>query len=85
MKCEIAKNNPLLMDEAIKHYLYKKRLFTFKSLWNDEEPYPKDELIQCLAVRIEKVKALMAILPTIGNELTLKRLENVYKQLTKQP
>lgn len=83
MKCEIAKNNPLLMDEAIKHYLDKKSLFTFKSLWNDEEPYPKDELIQCLKARIDKVKVLMLVLPTISNEMALIRLEKAYKKLTK--
>ncbi|MCT8759976.1 hypothetical protein [uncultured Actinobacillus sp.] len=83
MKCEIAKNNPVLMDEAIKHYLTgNKTTFTFESLWNDKEPYPKKELLKCLKIRIEKVEKLFSALPTIGNEMTLKALKKKYKELT---
>lgn len=84
MKCEIAKNNPVLMDLAIEYYLGgNKKTFTFMSLYDDFEPYPKKELIQCLKARIEKIEALFFTLPTVGNELALKKLKKAYKILAK--
>lgn len=84
MKCEIAKNNPVLMDLAIQHYLGgNKTTYTFMSLWNDEEPYPKKELIKCLKMRLEKVEALTLALPTIGNTVSLNKLQKAYEELTK--
>lgn len=85
MKCEIAKNNPLIMDLAIEHYISgNKTTFTFMSLWSDEEPYSKKELIKCLKERIKKIEALILVLPTIGNEMTLKRLNKALNILNKQ-
>ncbi|QGM81723.1 hypothetical protein A6A10_08725 [Otariodibacter oris] len=46
------------MNSAIAHYLDKskrlgKPLFTFVSLWSDEEPYTLDELLMLIDERIE--------------------------------
>ncbi len=59
MKCEIAKMNTLLIQHAFNHYYtYRnKDTFTFKSLYNDEEPYPIEELITCLATHIQILEA----------------------------
>ena len=82
MKCEAAKNNPLIMDQAIQFYLANpKGIFTFMSLWNDNEPYSKQELKICLNSRINKLKALFSVLPTIDTELSLKRLLKQKEQL----
>lgn len=49
MKCEIAKMNTLLIQHAFDYYAAgNKNVFTFKSLYNDEEPYPLEELILAL-------------------------------------
>ncbi|GAB1669192.1 TPA: hypothetical protein ACU21B_000574 [Mannheimia haemolytica] len=75
MKCEFAKTNPLIIKQAVEFYLKnKKGLFTFVSLWNDEEPFPKDELLICLDVWIKQLKELHSTAPTIETELTLKNL-----------
>ncbi|WGE57666.1 hypothetical protein [Actinobacillus equuli] len=58
MKCEIAKMNTVLIQHAFNHYTAgNKNVFTFKSLYNDEEPYPLEELITCLATHIQILEA----------------------------
>lgn len=57
MNCITAKMNNVLMDLAIEHYLDKTKrtetpVFTFMSLWNDDEPYPLDEVLFCLEERM---------------------------------
>lgn len=57
MHCLIAKTNPALMEQAIKHYLDQEKArritpFTFESLYSDSEPYPLNELLITLAARI---------------------------------
>ena len=47
MKCTIAKNNELLLKQAIQHYRKSSQIFTFMSLYDDNEPYPIDELLKC--------------------------------------
>ena len=46
MKCTIAKHNSLLLQQAIQHYRKSHQVFTFMSLYSDNEPYPIDEVIQ---------------------------------------
>lgn len=46
MNCIEAKNN--LLNLAIKHYQKSSKLYTFISLFNDEEPYPIEEVISIL-------------------------------------
>lgn len=61
MKSQIAKQNPVLMQQAIKHYLNNAKgketpVFTFMSFYDDSEPYPLAELITCLEARIEALE-----------------------------
>ena len=48
MKCTIAKNNLFLLKQAIQHYRKSSQIFTFMSLYSDDEPYPIDGVIQVL-------------------------------------
>lgn len=52
MKCAIAKHNELLLQQAIQHYRKSHQIFTFMSLYSDNEPYPIDEVIQVLEQRL---------------------------------
>lgn len=56
MKCTIAKNNLFLLKEAIQHYKKSSQLFTFISLYSDNEPYPIDEVIQVLEQRLVAIQ-----------------------------
>jgi len=56
MKCTIAKNNELLLKQAIKHYRKSSQIFTFMSLYSDNEPYPIDEVIQVLEQRLVAIQ-----------------------------
>lgn len=52
MKSQTAKQNPVLMQQAIKHYLTHGKetpVFTFMSFYDDSEPYHLAELITCLS------------------------------------
>ena len=56
MKCTIAKNNELLLKQAIQHYRKSSQIFTFMSLYSDDEPYPIDDVIQVLENRLNVIK-----------------------------
>ncbi len=56
MKCTIAKNNLFLLKEAIQHYRKSHQIFTFMSLYSDNEPYPIDEVIQVLEQRLVAIQ-----------------------------
>ena len=56
MKCTIAKHNPLLLQQAIKHYQKSREIFTFMSLYNDFEPFPIEDIIEVLKRRIDVIK-----------------------------
>lgn len=58
MKCAIAKHNPLLLQQAVRHYQNKKsrEMFTFMSLYDDNEPYPIDDVIHVLERRITVIE-----------------------------
>lgn len=45
MKCAIAKHNPLILLQAVKHYQKSAQIFTFPSLYDDFEPYPINEVV----------------------------------------
>lgn len=79
MRCAIAKSNPALMDLASAHYQcnagYKTiPVFTFKSLYSDEEPYPLEELIFCLGERIASYEAEFKQYSTETGEIYLRQL-----------
>ncbi|MCW9733161.1 hypothetical protein L5B97_06640 [Avibacterium sp. 20-15] len=54
MKCRIAKT--ALLSEAIEHYLEKRPLLRFMSPYDDNEPYPLDEVITLLSERISTLE-----------------------------
>lgn len=88
MRCVIAKTNPVLMDKAIIHYLNPEKckespLFRFMSLFDDEEPYPLPELIQCLNERIDEQQALFKEYPTDSTSIHLGRLKRNRRELLK--
>lgn len=56
MKCTIAKHNSLLLQQAIQHYRKSSQLFTFMSLYSDNEPYPIDEVIEVLEQRLVAIQ-----------------------------
>ncbi|WP_233768263.1 hypothetical protein [Haemophilus influenzae] len=56
MKCTIAKHNLFLLKEAIQHYRKSHQIFTFMSLYSDNEPYPIDEVIQVLEQRLVAIQ-----------------------------
>lgn len=56
MKCIIAKHNSLLLQQAIQHYRKSSQIFTFMSLYSDDEPYPIDEVIQVLEQRLNAIQ-----------------------------
>lgn len=56
MKCTIAKHNSLLLQQAIQHYRKSSQIFTFMSLYSDNEPYPIDEVIQVLEQRLNAIQ-----------------------------
>ena len=56
MKCTIAKHNLFLLKQAIQHYRKSHQIFTFMSLYSDNEPYPIDEVIQVLEQRLVAIQ-----------------------------
>ena len=56
MKCTIAKHNLFLLKEAIQHYRKSHQIFTFMSLYSDDEPYPIDEVIEVLEHRLVAIQ-----------------------------
>ncbi|QHB17837.1 hypothetical protein [Mannheimia pernigra] len=83
MRCTTAKQNPVLMRLAIRHYLEtnkgkKTPVFTFLSLYSDNEPYPLPELLIMLGKRIAKLEQQHNAMP---NETDLTTLGILRKQL----
>lgn len=56
MKCTIAKNNLFLLKQAIQHYRKSHQIFTFMSLYSDNEPYLIDEVIEVLEQRLVAIQ-----------------------------
>ena len=79
MKCAIAKNNELLLKQAIQHYKKSAQLFTFMSLYSDNEPYPIDEVIQVLEQRLNVIHSEIDGLTKMTAELRKnERLETSF-------
>lgn len=56
MKCAIAKHNPLILLQAVKHYQKSAQIFTFSSLYSDFEPYPIDEVVDVLKLKVSDLE-----------------------------
>ncbi|MGX3021507.1 hypothetical protein [Ursidibacter sp. B-7004-1] len=93
MRCVIAKMNLVLMQQAIKHYLDKPTQgtpFTFKSLYDDNEPYPLAELLLTVQEQIGLLESEFKERPSnaLANSLSvwrkkLDRLAKLYEQQQK--
>lgn len=88
MKCINAKQNPVLMRLAIRHYLEndkgnKTPVFTFLSLYSDNEPYPLTELLIMLGKRIEALEKQYKTMPVESDLTTLTILRKQLAQLRK--
>ncbi|MEE3700300.1 hypothetical protein [Mannheimia haemolytica] len=88
MKCITAKQNPVLMRLAIRHYLdnnkgTKTPLFTFLSLYSETEPYPLPELLIVLGNRIAKLEQQHNAMPSETDSITLGILRKQLSQLLK--
>ncbi|MDD0823111.1 hypothetical protein PTQ27_01305 [Mannheimia sp. AT1] len=88
MRCITAKKNPVLMRLAIKHYLENDKgietpLFTFLSLFSDNEPYPLPELLITLGNRIAKLERECEEMPTETDLITLGILKKQLNKLLK--
>ena len=86
MKCAIAKHNPLILLQAVKHYQKSAQIFTFPSLYDDFEPYPIKEVVDVLKLKISDLEVAIDNHPL--NEslktslyITKKHLHRMEKQL----
>ena len=73
MKCKQAKQNLLL--SAVNHYKKSTALFTFVSLYDDEEPYPISEVIHALECKCNAAKREIDSRPNSPN---MEVLETIY-------
>ena len=79
MRCKQAKQNLLL--SAVNHYKKSTALFTFVSLYDDEEPYPISEVIHALECKCNAAKREIDSRP---NSLNMDALETIYFIAKKQ-
>lgn len=68
MKCAIAKHNDLLLKQAINHYRKSSTIFTFLSLYSDFEPYPIDEVVDVLKLKIDDLENELSYWRKLGRE-----------------
>ena len=73
IRCKEAKQNLLLT--AVKHYKKSTALFTFISLYDDNEPYPLDEVIYILQCKCDVAKREINNRPNSPN---MEVLETIY-------
>ncbi|MDD0823885.1 hypothetical protein PTQ27_05310 [Mannheimia sp. AT1] len=88
MRCIIAKQNPVLMRLAIRHYLENNKgnktpLFTFLSLYSDNEPYLLLELLIMLGRRIEALEKQYKVMPIENDLITVGILKKQLNKLLK--
>lgn len=77
MRCKQAKQNLLL--SAVNHYKKSTALFTFVSLYDDEEPYPISEVIHALECNAAKRE-----IDNRPNSPNIDALETIYFIAQKQ-
>ena len=51
-----SKKQSFLLKQAIQHYRKSSQIFTFMSLYSDNEPYPIDEVIEVLEQRLNAIQ-----------------------------
>lgn len=90
MKCTIAKHNPLILLQAVKHYQKSAQIFTFSSLYNDFEPYPIKEVVDVLKLKVSDLERAIDAHPLNESLKTsfytakkhLERMEKRLKEMT---
>lgn len=90
MRCAIAKHNPLILLQAVKHYQKSAQIFTFPSLYDDFEPYPIKEVVDVLKLKISDLEDAIDNHPLNESlktslyitEKHLKRMEKQLKRIT---
>lgn len=86
MKCAIAKHNPLILLQAVKHYQKSAQIFTFPSLYDDFEAYPINEVVDVLKLKVSDLECAIDTHP-LNESLktsfytTKKHLERMEKRL----
>lgn len=73
IRCKEAKQNLLIV--AVKHYKKSTAPFTFISLYDDNEPYPLDEVIYILQCKCDAAKREINNRPNSPN---MDALETIY-------
>ena len=73
IRCKEAKQNLLL--SAVKHYKKNNHTFTFISLYDNEEPYPIEEVIYALRCKCDAAKREIDSRPNSPN---MEVLEIIY-------
>ena len=73
IRCKEAKQN--LLIAAVRHYKKSTALFTFISLYDDNEPYPLDEVIYILQCKCDAAKREINNRPNSPN---MEVLETIY-------
>ncbi len=86
MKCIIAKHNPLILLQAVKHYQKSAQIFTFPSLYDDFEPYPIKEVVDVLKLKVSDLECAIDSHPlneSLKTSLctTKKHLDSMEKRL----
>ena len=79
IRCKEAKQN--LLIAAVKHYKKSTALFTFISLYDDNEAYPLDEVIYILQCKCDAAKREINNRPNSPN---MDALETIYFIAQKQ-
>ena len=90
MKCAIAKHNPLILLQAVKHYQKSAQIFTFPSLYDDFEPYPIKEVVDVLKLKVSDLECAIDAHPLNESLKTscyttkkhLERMEKRRKEMT---
>ena len=75
MRCKEAKQNLLLT--AVKHYKKSTELFTFVSLYDDDEPYPIEEVIYALRCKCDAAKREIDSRPNSPNTEVLETIYHI--------
>lgn len=88
MKAKI--NKQFLRPNAIRHYAQSNEIYCFMSLYDDNEPYPIEEVIELQRAHIEALQAELKLCPSefmqgqiLKARQQLDRLEKRKQQIDK--
>lgn len=86
MRCEIAKRNLLVINQAIAHYTDSEKrkespVFRFMSFYSDDEPYPIAELIECVSELISTLEKEFKQKPSDSLAIVLSKWRRQHRAL----